>query len=96
MVSQRAARLAAHSPAIATAHFRAQADPYHPKRNPGGCLNLGTAENGLVWDLLEPRLAAPRPVHAQDTHYAPSQGSAALRATIAAFLARCWWSMRST
>lgn len=90
MVSQHAARLAAHSPAIATAHFQAQADPYHPERNPGGYLNLGTAESRLAWDLLEPRLAAARPVRAQDTHYAPLHGSAELRETIAAFLARCW------
>lgn len=90
MVSQRAARLAAESPAIATAHFRAQADPYHPERNPDGCINLGTAENRLVWDLLEPRLTAPRPVRAEDVHYAPLHGTAALRTTIAAFLARCW------
>lgn len=90
MVSQRATRLVAESPAIAIAHFRAQADPYHPERNPDGCINLGTAENRLVWDLLEPRLTVPRPVRAEDTHYAPLHGSAALRTTIAAFLARCW------
>ncbi|MGB6162235.1 MAG: aminotransferase class I/II-fold pyridoxal phosphate-dependent enzyme [Pseudonocardiaceae bacterium] len=90
MVSQRAARLAAQSPATATAHFRAQADPYHPERNPGGYLNLGTAESRLVWDLLEPRLVAPRPMRAQDTHYAPLHGGAELRKAIAVFLARCW------
>jgi aspartate/methionine/tyrosine aminotransferase len=90
MVSQRARGLAAESPIIATTHFRAQADPYHPERNPGGYINLGTAENRLVWDLLEPRLTAPRPVRAEDTHYAPLYGTAALRTTIAAFLTRCW------
>lgn len=90
MVSRRATALAAQSAAIATAHFQAQADPYHPERNPGGYLNLGTAEDRLVWDLLKPRLAAARPVRAEDTRYAPLHGSAALRTTIAAFLARCW------
>ncbi|HEY2764323.1 MAG TPA: aminotransferase class I/II-fold pyridoxal phosphate-dependent enzyme [Pseudonocardiaceae bacterium] len=90
MVSQRAALLAAQSPAIATAHFRAQADPYHPEHNPGGYLNLGTAENRLVWDLLAPRLTATRPVRAEDTHYGPLHGTPALRTAIAAFLGRCW------
>jgi aspartate/methionine/tyrosine aminotransferase len=89
-VSRRAARLAAESPAIATAHFRAEADPYHPHHNPGGYLNLGTAENRLMWDLLAPRLTAPRPVRAEDTGYGPLHGTAALRRAIAGLLGRRW------
>lgn len=89
-VSRQAARLVADTPAIATAHFRAEADPYHPEHNPAGYINLGTAENRLAWDLLAPRLAGPRRVSAADTRYAPLYGTAALREAIAGFLARCW------
>jgi aspartate/methionine/tyrosine aminotransferase len=89
MVSQRARLLAEQgTPPIAAAHFRAQAHPYHPEHRPDGYLNLGTAENRLVWDLLEPRLAGPRRITAQDTHYAPMYGIAALREETAALLAR--------
>lgn len=89
-VSRQAGRLVARSPVIADAHFLAEADPYHPGRNPDGYINLGTAENRLAWDLLASRLHAPRRVTAEDTRYAPLHGTAALREAIAAFLSRCW------
>jgi aspartate/methionine/tyrosine aminotransferase len=87
MVSQRAARLAAQSPAIAAAHFHAEAEPYHPRHRPDGYVNLGTAENRLVWDLLEPRLARRPAPAAADAHYAPLYGTPALREVLAGFLA---------
>ncbi|AEH08159.1 MULTISPECIES: aminotransferase class I/II-fold pyridoxal phosphate-dependent enzyme [Protofrankia] len=86
MVSRRAAALAAQPPAIAAAHFRAEAHPYHPRLRPGGYINLGTAENRLVWDLLAPRLTGPRPLSAADTHYAPLHGTDAFREQLARFL----------
>jgi 1-aminocyclopropane-1-carboxylate synthase len=86
MVSRQAARLVAGTPAIAVAHFAAEADPYHPTDNPDGYVNLGTAENRLVWDLLEPRLRAPRALAAADTRYAPLYGTRALREAVAGFL----------
>ncbi|PRX98539.1 aminotransferase class I/II-fold pyridoxal phosphate-dependent enzyme [Allonocardiopsis opalescens] len=92
MVSKRAAELAADTPAIAVAHLAAEADPYHPERNPGGYLNLGTAENRLVWDLLEPRVAAARRVRPEDVRYAPLYGTAALREAAAPLLAATWRS----
>jgi aspartate/methionine/tyrosine aminotransferase len=82
--------LAARSPSIAVAHFHAEADPYHPIRNPGGYLNLGTAENRLVWDLLAPRLSAARPLAASDVHYAPLHGTPELRRATAALLEQRW------
>lgn len=89
MAAQRAARLAeAGTPAIAAAHFQAEARPYHPVRDPDGYLNLGTAENRLLWDLLEPKLTAPRKMTAADTRYAPLHGTAEFREAIGAFLAR--------
>ncbi|OLE28210.1 MAG: 1-aminocyclopropane-1-carboxylate deaminase [Actinobacteria bacterium 13_1_20CM_3_71_11] len=86
MVSRQAARLVAGTPAIAVAHFAAEADPYHPTGNPAGYVNLGTAENRLVWDLLAPRLRAARPVGADDTRYAPLFGTRRLRESTARFL----------
>jgi aspartate/methionine/tyrosine aminotransferase len=85
-VSRRAARLAAEPPAIAAAHLRAEAAPYHPDHRPDGFVNLGTAENRLVWDLLAPRLTARRALTAQDTYYAPLHGTPALREVVAGFL----------
>ncbi|GAA1602284.1 pyridoxal phosphate-dependent aminotransferase [Kribbella sancticallisti] len=56
--------------------------------NPSGYINLGTAENHLLFDLLEPRLTAPRSITAADTHYQELAGSPSLRTALAAFLAR--------
>ncbi|RZU48685.1 1-aminocyclopropane-1-carboxylate synthase [Krasilnikovia cinnamomea] len=88
MVSRQAARLVAGTPVIASAHFAAEADPYDPVSNPDGYVNVGTAENRLVWDLLAPRLRAARGVAAADIRYAPLHGTAALRSQVARFLAR--------
>lgn len=79
MVSSRATTLTARFPAIAAAHLRAESDPYHPTRNPGGYLNLGIAENRLVWDLLAPRLAGMREACQEDVRYGPLHGTRALR-----------------
>jgi len=86
MVSKRGARLVAQSPPIAVAHFRAEAEPYHPKRHPNGYINLGTAENRLVWDLLAPRLVGRRTLSARDIHYMAPHGMPAFRDAIAHFL----------
>ncbi|MBW8799330.1 MAG: aminotransferase class I/II-fold pyridoxal phosphate-dependent enzyme [Streptomyces sp.] len=83
--SRQAARLVAGSPAIAQAHFRAEALPYHPRLRPDGWLNLGTAENRLVQDLHAE--TPPRLLTARDTRYAPLYGTPELRAHIARHLA---------
>ncbi|MFJ5305303.1 aminotransferase class I/II-fold pyridoxal phosphate-dependent enzyme [Streptomyces sp. NPDC088350] len=83
-VSRQAARLVDGSPAIAEAHFRAEASPYHPRLRPDGWLNLGTAENRLVQDLHTG--PPPRPLTARDTRYAPLYGTPDLRAHIARHL----------
>ncbi len=89
-MSCQAGRLVARSPVIADAHFRAEADPYDLDQNPTGYINLGTAENQLMRDVLAPRLNAPRRVTAEDVRYAPLHGTATLREAVAAFLSRCW------
>lgn len=88
MLARRMKHLIGSTPPIAAAHFRAEARPYHPTRDPNGYVNLGTAENRLLWDLLEPVLTAPRPLTAEDARYAPLYGTAALREATAAFLSR--------
>jgi aspartate/methionine/tyrosine aminotransferase len=62
-------------------------DPWSPA-NPSGYINLGTAENHLLFDLLEPRLTAPRSITAEDTHYQELTGSPSFRTALATFLAR--------
>lgn len=89
-VSSQASRLVSNPPAIAEAHYRAAADPYHPERNPAGYINLGTAENRLMWDVLAPRLHAPRRLTADDIGYAALHGTTALRQAIAGFLGQSW------
>jgi 1-aminocyclopropane-1-carboxylate synthase len=88
MVSRRAAGLASSPPAIADAHFLAESAPFHPQHRPDGYLNLGTAENRLVWDLLEDRLSSAGPPREQDARYAPLYGTVALREAVAAHLTR--------
>ncbi|HEV2450729.1 MAG TPA: aminotransferase class I/II-fold pyridoxal phosphate-dependent enzyme [Streptosporangiaceae bacterium] len=88
MASRRALRLAGGSPAIAAAHFQAEERPYDPALDPDGYLNLGTAENRLLWDLLEPRLTCARRLAAADIRYGLLYGTAALREAVAAFLTR--------
>jgi 1-aminocyclopropane-1-carboxylate synthase 1/2/6 len=93
MISSRAAALVAHPPTIAAAHLRAEADPYHPRHNPRGYLNLGIAENRLVWDLLAPRLNDAREICPEDVRYGPLHGTAALRDASADLLTG-WWRTR--
>ena len=68
--------------------------------DPHGYVNLGTAENHLLFDLLAPRLAAARTVTAADTEYQLMQGMQSFRAELARFLGRqrgvavdpsTWW-----
>jgi aspartate/methionine/tyrosine aminotransferase len=87
MTSRRAKLLAADEPAIAAAHFAVEADAYGPG-NPDGYVNLGTADNRLVWDLLAPRLMIP--ARQSDVHYGPLYGTPELRAAIAGLLAPVW------
>ncbi|WP_405842066.1 aminotransferase class I/II-fold pyridoxal phosphate-dependent enzyme [Streptomyces sp. NBC_01518] len=82
--SRQAARLVSGSPAIAEAHFRAEALPYDPRLRPDGWLNLGTAENRLVHDLHAE--SPPRPLTARDTRYAPLYGTPELRERVARHL----------
>ena len=87
MTSRTARLLATEEPVIAAAHFEVEADRYGPD-NPGGYVNLGTAENRLVWDLLASRLTMP--ARSADVHYGLLYGTPELRAAIATLLAPVW------
>ncbi|MGP4111046.1 aminotransferase class I/II-fold pyridoxal phosphate-dependent enzyme [Streptomyces sp. 4N509B] len=87
MTSRQAARLLADTPAIADAHFRAEAEPYHPRLRPNGYLNLGTAENRLLWDAVGERLRRlAAGLTEEAVRYAPLHGTSVLRERVAALL----------
>ncbi|QFZ17892.1 aminotransferase class I/II-fold pyridoxal phosphate-dependent enzyme [Saccharothrix syringae] len=90
MVSRTAARLADDVPVIAAAHFAAEADRFHPEENPRGYVNLGTAENRLGWDLLEPLLTGTRRRRPEHAHYGLPHGTPELREAVARLLGGPW------
>lgn len=53
-------------------------------------VDLGTAQNHLLFDLLEPKLTARRVITAEDTHYQDLAGSPSFREALAPFLSRLW------
>ena len=67
-------------------HFARSEYPYDPETAPDGYIPFCIAENKLVWDLLEPKLNAPRGVEAPALGYADMIGPQAFRADLAAFL----------
>ncbi|HEU4948173.1 MAG TPA: aminotransferase class I/II-fold pyridoxal phosphate-dependent enzyme, partial [Kribbella sp.] len=86
-VSKRARHYLGEPAPLVQAHYIAAEDPWS-QANPDGYINLGTAENHLLFDLLEPKLTAPRAITAADTHYQHLQGLPSFRAELARFLAR--------
>ena len=53
-----------------------------------GFVDMSTAENALVWDLLEPEMSKARSVPASAARYGDTRGSAAFRAAVAALAGR--------
>lgn len=88
MISERGRRLSRHDPFLVKAHFRCADDPYEPETNPGGYVNLGTAENLIVFDLLEPLLTQAQEICEPDTHYNELHGAGFFREVIARFLSK--------
>lgn len=89
-ISSRAERLLGAMSPLVAAHYRIAGDLFDPDDNRGGYVNLGTSENHLLWDLLEPALTGKRPLSPDDTHYHPMSGMAGFRASTAAFLSRSY------
>ncbi len=88
MVSSRARALASQPASLVELHFRAAQDPWHPENNPEGYINLGTAENHLLWDLVGPLLEAAPALGEQDVHYDLLHGRESTRVAVAGILAR--------
>jgi len=88
-LSRRARRLLASPPTAdyLREHFVRSVSPYDPRGNPDGYIPMCIAENRLVWDLLEPRMAVCRDVPHQAICYDSMIGSAVFRARLARFLA---------
>lgn len=53
-----------------------------------GFVDMSTAENALVWDLLEPQVSKARSVPASAARYGDTRGSALFRAAVADLVAR--------
>ena len=86
-ISNRAKALQREPAPTDQVYARLAAEPWSPT-DPDGYVNLGTAENHLLFDLLAPRLAAARTVTAADTEYQLMQGMPSFRAELARFLGR--------
>ncbi|NNL47165.1 MAG: aminotransferase class I/II-fold pyridoxal phosphate-dependent enzyme [Acidimicrobiia bacterium] len=63
-------------------------DAYHPSDNPDGYISLCVAENKLVWDLLEDKLASSRDIDHHVIGYDEMFGSSRFRQRVARFLSR--------
>ena len=61
-------------------------EPWDPEKNPDGYIGLCVAENKLVWDILEPRLAESRSVEARSFGYQDMMGTPQFREVLAGFL----------
>lgn len=85
-ISKRGVRLSEAPQPLVEAHFRCAANPWHETQNPDGYINLGTAENHLLFDLLEGRLNRGGFIEEHHTHYADLHGMEEFRETLAEFL----------
>jgi aspartate/methionine/tyrosine aminotransferase len=88
VISERGKQLSQHDPFLVKAHFTCARDPFSPDTNPEGYVNFGTAENRILFDLVEPLLLEEEEIHEQDTHYNELYGSGFFRRAIAEFLSR--------
>ncbi len=87
MVSTRAKALAQSEPFLVKAHFECAVDEYSLS-NPNGFINLGTAENHLLWDILQPMFNQVQVTEEKTIHYDQLYGSRKLRTGIATYLER--------
>lgn len=88
MVSRRAHQLIKGEPFLVKAHFDSELDRFHLEHNPDGYINLGTAENHLLWDLLAPKINEIQYRDSRTTHYDYLFGSSSFRSAVAKYLQR--------
>lgn len=89
-VSSRAQRVL-DSPPVADyimRHHELVEDSWDPVTNPDGYIGMCIAENKLVWDLLEPRIADCRDLEHPSIGYDAMIGSLRFRRELADFMAR--------
>jgi len=80
------------TPEYIDAHFANSRDAWHESDNPNGYIGLCIAENRLVWDILEPRIAQCRDLRADALSYDAMVGSHRFRETLAGFMGRTFLS----
>jgi len=83
VVSKRVAPILSADKELVSRYFQCKTLPYHPDNAPDGYINFGTAENYLLWDLLEPKAAEVNGLTELDSHYADLHGKASFRSAIA-------------
>jgi len=77
-------------PEYIDAHFAHSRDSWHATDNTDGYIGLCIAENRLVWDILEPRIAQCRNLRADSLGYDAMIGSHRFRETLAKFMGRAF------
>lgn len=70
------------------AHFDRVDDAWDPVANPGGYISMCIAENKIVWDLLEHKIGAGRPIPPEALAYDSMIGSQHFREQLSRFLGR--------
>ncbi len=87
-LSRRGDRLVGNPPmpAYIETHFDLVDDGWDPETNLDGYVSMCIAENKLVWDLLEPKMAASRNIPARVTGYDAMVGAWSFREALARFL----------
>lgn len=86
MISKRASRWGSETELLVTAHYRCAEDPYDTSSNPNGYVNLGTAENHLLFDIIATHLREAAVIVESDAHYNELYGVLFLREAVADFL----------
>ena len=87
MLSERTQQLL-ETPPLVKALSKALASPYDKEKNKDGVINLGVAENGVVSELLLPKLNAQRNVVLADCRYNCGFGTPRFRELLAPYFER--------
>ena len=95
-LARRARRLVDSPPAAGylQEHLLRSSSAYDPDSNPGGYIQLCVAENRMVWDLLQPRMADGRDVPHRVLCYEEMTGSVDFRSRLGGFLERAFLGRR--
>jgi aspartate/methionine/tyrosine aminotransferase len=78
------------TPEYVREHFARSTSPYDSATRPNGYIAMCIAENGLVWDILQPKMAACRDISARVLSYDSMIGSLDFRTQLARFMGRAF------